>query len=109
MCLTLQDHTMQRGACEALSMGVPIITSDWPLLRSYFYEGTVHVDNSGTGVRDGVVEMMRNHARHQEGVKELQKRQQQEWQCSVASLQMLLGEKSVDSYEDYEWTGQVNQ
>ena len=30
LALTTHDHTMQRGACEAVSLGVPIITSDWP-------------------------------------------------------------------------------
>jgi glycosyltransferase involved in cell wall biosynthesis len=34
LCLTTRDHTMQRGACEALSLGRPIITSDWPQLKT---------------------------------------------------------------------------
>jgi glycosyltransferase involved in cell wall biosynthesis len=61
VCLTTRDHTMQRGACEALSLARPIVTSDWPLLRDYFSAGTVHVrcpgqrrvDRGGDQAADG--------------------------------------------------------
>ena len=58
MCLTTRDHTMQRGACEALSLGKPIITSDWPMLRDYFRKGTVYVTNTNVGISQGVREMV---------------------------------------------------
>jgi len=54
MCLTTRDHTMQRGACEALSHGRPIVTSDRPLLRAYFHKGAVLVDPSRDAIRDGI-------------------------------------------------------
>jgi glycosyltransferase involved in cell wall biosynthesis len=57
MCLTTRDHTMQRGACEALSHGRPIVTSDWPLLRAYFRKGAVLVDPSPDGIRDGIARL----------------------------------------------------
>jgi glycosyltransferase involved in cell wall biosynthesis len=44
--LTTEDHTMQRGAYEAMSMCVPVITSDWPVLRETFFRGAAFVDNS---------------------------------------------------------------
>lgn len=90
MCLTTRDHTMQRGACEALSLGKPIITSKWPLLETYFNKGTVHVDNSVHGIRDGV-EMMRGaYGRYQSEIKQLQKEQQQEWHTKIALLTKLI-------------------
>jgi glycosyltransferase involved in cell wall biosynthesis len=46
LVLTREDHTMQRGGYEAVSLGKPLITSDWPLLREVFSRGVVHVDNS---------------------------------------------------------------
>jgi glycosyltransferase involved in cell wall biosynthesis len=46
MVLTTRDHTMQRGAYEAMALGTPIITSDWPLLRQTFANGSLFVDNS---------------------------------------------------------------
>jgi len=90
MCLTTRNHTMQRGACEALSLGKPIITSKWPLLESYFNKGTVHVDNSVQGIRMGVEAMRGEYGRYQTEIKQLQKEQQQEWQSKIALLTSLI-------------------
>jgi glycosyltransferase involved in cell wall biosynthesis len=90
MCLTTRDHTMQRGACEALSLGKPIITSQWPLLRNYFHQGTVHVDNTADGIRTGIEEMKRNIPKYQEGIKRLQREQQLEWRKKIKKLETLI-------------------
>lgn len=39
IALTTRDHTMQRGAYEAIYLGTPVIVSDWPLLREHFADG----------------------------------------------------------------------
>lgn len=90
MCLTTRDHTMQRGACEALSMGRPIITSDWPLLKDYFHQGTVHVDNTPDGIQMGIADMAQHHARYQEEINALQKGQMQEWHGKIDLLADLI-------------------
>lgn len=54
LVLTREDHTMQRGGYEAVSLGKPLITSDWPLLREVFSRGTVHVDNSPESIAAAV-------------------------------------------------------
>lgn len=90
MCLTTRDHTMQRGACEALSLGTPIVTSDWPLLRDYFHQGTVHVDNTAAGIRDGLLEMQRHYPRYRAEIQALQTQQQREWQAKVRLLTELI-------------------
>ena len=91
MCLTKRDHTMQRGACEALSLGKPIITSRWPLLEDYFHKGTVHVDNSSTGIRAGVAEMVAHHDRYQREIVDLSQDQQREWEAAMTLMANLLG------------------
>jgi hypothetical protein len=91
ICLTTRDHTMQRGACEALSMGKPIVTSHWPLLQEYFNKGTVHVDNTSDGIRNGVDEMKANYDRYLSGILELQSSQQAEWHEKVGELITLVG------------------
>jgi hypothetical protein len=57
MCLTTRDHTMQRGACEALSRGRPIITSDWPLLRSHFANAAAYADATPESIARAVREV----------------------------------------------------
>jgi len=90
MCLTTRNHTMQRGACEALSLGKPIITSDWPLLRSYFNKGTVHVSNDSQGIAAGVETMRANYPKYQAGINDLRAQQREEWQRQSAELIHLL-------------------
>lgn len=90
MCLTTRNHTMQRGACEALSLGKPIITSDWPILRQYFNKGTVHVDNTATGIRQGIWQMKENLNSFEVGIEALQIAQHNEWQQKIKALAALL-------------------
>jgi glycosyltransferase involved in cell wall biosynthesis len=100
VCLTTRDHTMQRGACEALSLGKPIITSKWPLLQSYFHKGTVHVDNSAEAIRRGVLHMKQHHGLYQAGIKDLQVEQRREWQEKIVALTGLI-RKSIESNYTY--------
>lgn len=90
MCLTTRDHTMQRGACEALSLGRPIITSHWPLLRAYFSQGTLHVDNSPDDIIAAVQELRRNHATYLADIIALRAAKQREWENKVEQLAHLV-------------------
>jgi glycosyltransferase involved in cell wall biosynthesis len=92
VCLTTRNHTMQRGACEALSLGKPIITSDWPILRQYFNKGTVHVDNTQEGICSGVLQMKEHLDSFKSGIQELQFDQQREWQEKIGTLTSLIKE-----------------
>jgi glycosyltransferase involved in cell wall biosynthesis len=97
MCLTTRDHTMQRGACEALSLGRPIITSNWPLLREYFDRGTVHVDSTHESIRDGVARMRQEYDRHLAAITDLREIRCREWEERRAILASLLGDASAQS------------
>jgi glycosyltransferase involved in cell wall biosynthesis len=90
LCLTTREHTMQRGACEALSMGVPIVTSDTTLLRAYFRMGTVHVRNDRHAIRRGIERMMADHDKLSAEIRELQKLQRDEWDAALTELVNLL-------------------
>jgi hypothetical protein len=90
MVLTTDDHTMQRGACEAVSLGVPIITSDWPILRAYFHRGTVHVDNSARGIQAGVLRAKAEHEHLQREIRALQAERRQEWRDKHTALAALV-------------------
>jgi glycosyltransferase involved in cell wall biosynthesis len=93
MCLTKRNHTMQRGACEALWLGKPIITSDWPLLQAYFQKGAVHVPNTAVGIREGVRELKQCLCRYQEEIRELQAAHRREWQRKLSTLNRLIAGK----------------
>lgn len=92
MVLTTDDHTMQRGACEAVSLGKPIITSNWPILRGYFDKGTIHVDNSAQGIREAVIRMQKERKILEDEVRILQRERWQEWRNKQAELTELIEE-----------------
>lgn len=90
LVLTTEDHTLQWGACEAVSLGRPVITSDWPFLKSYFDKGTVYVDNTIEGIYQGVVAMQREHERYSREVLELRQERKLEWEQKHDELMAMI-------------------
>ncbi len=90
MALTKEDHTMQRGACEAVWLGQPIVTSDWPVLRQTFHMGTVHVDNTVEGIRSGVLQARDLHQQLSNDVVNLQRERRQQWEEILTQLENLI-------------------
>jgi glycosyltransferase involved in cell wall biosynthesis len=80
MVLTKHDHTQQRGACEALWLGKPIITSNWPILRDYFSKGAIFVDNTSMGIISSVKQMREQLHEYQCDIQALQKERVQDWE-----------------------------
>ena len=79
MALTTRNHTMLRGAYEAVYQGTPVIVSNWPLLREAFASGAVHVDNSASSIVAAVGDMQRNAARFRRDVLVLRDRKRSDW------------------------------
>jgi hypothetical protein len=95
MALTTENHTMQRGACEAVWLGQPIITSFWPVLRQSFHKGTIHVDNTVEGIRAGVLEMRARHQQLADEVLSLQEERRQQWGEIVTRLKTTITQPST--------------
>ena len=88
--LTTDNHTMQRGACEAVWLAKPIVTSDWPVLRTHFHKGTVHVDNSVGALQAGIRKLQTNLAELEAEIHLLQQERQQEWQHQSQFLRAIV-------------------
>jgi glycosyltransferase involved in cell wall biosynthesis len=86
MTLTTRDHTMLRGAYEAVYQGTPVIISDWPLLRAAFDEGAVHVNNSPAAIIDAVRRMQSDHPALRAGAMRLRERKLERWSVSLSEL-----------------------
>lgn len=100
MCLTTREHTMQRGACEALSLGKPIITSDTRLLRSYFDRGAVHVLSEHSSIREGIMRLRADLARYRDEILDLQSERRREWQEKKHALAALIRQPVVAPQRD---------
>ena len=79
MALTTRDHTMLRGAYEAVYQGTPVIVSDWPLLKDSFSRGAIHVDNSAAAIAGAVERMRTEHALYKAEVLVLRDEKRAAW------------------------------
>jgi glycosyltransferase involved in cell wall biosynthesis len=92
MDLTTHDHTMLRGAYEAIYQGVPVIVSDWPVLRDAFPFGAVHVDNTAGGIVRAIRVLQRNEASYRSEAELLRQVKTDRWQTTrLAILARLSG------------------
>lgn len=94
MTLTTRDHTMLRGAYEAVYQGTPVIVSDWPLLREAFSRGAVHVNNTAEGITTAVRRMRNDHARYKADVLEMRREKFASWEQAKALLLDRLNQRS---------------
>jgi glycosyltransferase involved in cell wall biosynthesis len=86
MCLTTREHTMQRGAYEAVYLEKPVVVSSTELLRKAFYKGAVCVDNTVEGIVTGVQEMREHLRERQEEVRSLRQEKLEQWSRVEADL-----------------------
>lgn len=90
MALSTWDFTLQSGGCEAVSVGKPLITSDWPYLKSVFSGGSVFVPNTAEGIGGGIREMQKNIESYQEGMVSLRREKRREWEAGLAALEKMV-------------------
>jgi len=86
MILVTNDNTMQRGAYEAMSWGIPIITSGWPILRNTFPKGALFVSNDAAGIAIGVGEFFRKKEHLKLEIQDLRKEREQEWKVRIREI-----------------------
>lgn len=87
MVLTTRDHTLQLGGCEAVAVGKPLITSDWPYLREAFAGGAVFVAPTAASISDGVLELRRRYAELAPAVVALREASRREWDARLRELE----------------------
>ncbi len=90
LVLTDREHTLLRGACEAVSLGKPLVISDTELLREYFPRGAVHVENSRTGIGGGIRRLIEEKNRLEMEVQQLREERWNEWDTKFGELKQLV-------------------
>jgi glycosyltransferase involved in cell wall biosynthesis len=91
VCLTTEDHTMQRGAYEAIYLGKPVITSKFDILRESFPKGTVHVENNSNDIAEGIREMRGNLDGYRREAEQLKSEKLERWRQVKKELNALFG------------------
>lgn len=91
--LVKNDNVMQMGAYEAMSWGIPIITSDWPVLRQNFTRGTVFVDNTPDGIAGAVRRLLGDLDFYKTEIEELRKERRQLWDHQINRINAFIAEQ----------------
>lgn len=86
IALTTDDHTMQRGAYEAIYQGTPVIVSNTEVLRRAFDQGAVHVDNSPEAITRAVLQVRDDTRSFKEGARRLRERKRERWLGTKSEL-----------------------
>jgi glycosyltransferase involved in cell wall biosynthesis len=79
MSLTTRDHTMLRGAYEAIYQGTPVVVSNWNLLKSAFDEGAEHVENHAASIAEGISRIKADAAGYRAAALRLRRRKLARW------------------------------
>jgi glycosyltransferase involved in cell wall biosynthesis len=87
--LTTDNHTMQRGACEALWLGQPLLISDWPFLRRYFHKGAVYTANTSAEIQAGIQRLHEALPQLKADIGRLQQERRAAWTADYARLREL--------------------
>jgi glycosyltransferase involved in cell wall biosynthesis len=80
------DNVMQRGAYEAMSWGIPIITSDWQILRESFTRGTLFVDNTPQDIVRAIRELMAKKKDYKAEIIALREEKRLVWEDHIAKI-----------------------
>ncbi|RJP79153.1 MAG: glycosyltransferase family 1 protein [Candidatus Zixiibacteriota bacterium] len=86
MILVKNDNVMQMGAYEAMSWAVPIVTSDWPVLRENFYRGAIFTDNSTADIVRAVRELLERRDYYREEIARLRTEKRQAWDQQIGRI-----------------------
>lgn len=89
MVLTTRNYTLQLGGCEAVAVGKPLITSDWPYLREVFAKGTIFVSSTAESIRDGIRDMQATYDQRTSEIVALRGDSRQDWNKSLGQLREL--------------------
>ena len=95
IALTTRDNTLLSGANEAVSLGTPLITSDWPVLREQFSRGVIHVGNTVESLHQGLALAMSRQADLRREILELRDQLLVEWNQQFTTLTELIASSNT--------------
>lgn len=77
--LTSRENCLVCGAYETVAVEKPMILSDTKALRDYFSMGAVYAENTGEGIKNAILEVIRRKEELIEGVKTLKIFRHNQW------------------------------
>jgi glycosyltransferase involved in cell wall biosynthesis len=62
-----------------MSLGVPIVTSNWPLLQETFFKGTCHTDNTAASIIEALRTVLSDKAGFKSAIADLKRERRAIW------------------------------
>lgn len=93
LILVKKDQVMQRGAYEAMSWSVPIITSDWRILRENFYRGALFTNNSAASIVKCIRELFGNLEFYKSEIQKLRSEKKEVWNHQITRINTFIAER----------------
>ncbi|MBN1557143.1 MAG: glycosyltransferase, partial [Lentisphaerae bacterium] len=90
--LVTVGRTQQQGGAEAVAVEKPLVTSDWPVLRDYFEDAAVFVQNEPAAIAAGIGEALDRRDALSRRMRLLKTRLDAQWRERIAELRALLFE-----------------
>jgi glycosyltransferase involved in cell wall biosynthesis len=88
--LTTRDMTVLRGGWEAVYLGKPLVTSNWPALRNCFTQGSIFVDSDPDSISSGVSEALHRRRKLASEMERLRVHKRERWEQALKELRELL-------------------
>ena len=88
--LTLEPDCLVCGAYEAVATETPVILSNDPSLRNYFFKGAVYVENNAESLAEGIKALIEHEAEIKHSMHQLKGELQMSWSCKLLDLKLLI-------------------
>ena len=86
LCFSKRDYTLLSGGEEALFIGKPLLTFDFPFLREFFNKGTVFVEQNRKSIHKGIQVLIQNRKKLEKEMLKLRRVKFNIWNHNMASL-----------------------
>ncbi|MBX3083498.1 MAG: hypothetical protein KF716_17835 [Anaerolineae bacterium] len=90
LALTTFPYSLLGGAQDGMALGKPVLVSDQPALREYFYQGTLFVGHAGPSIAEAVKIAQKNKARLSQEMYVLRDEHAAQWNSTFRELEALV-------------------
>jgi glycosyltransferase involved in cell wall biosynthesis len=90
LALTTFPYSLLGGAQDAMALGKPVLVSDQPALREYFYRGTLFVGHAGSSIAEAVKIAGQNLERLSQEMQTLRDEHAAQWNSAFHELEALV-------------------
>lgn len=90
--LTMQEHTLNCGAYEAISLGKPLVLSDTEAIRSYFRKGVIYSEPYAVSIEESIRKAIENKMILKDEIMSLRNELKSDWNLRFQRLKDVISQ-----------------